>query len=120
MKTSKQIQDEIDFLKNNFKALYPNRQLLSNIKDGKRIAFLTLCQRYVEMTPSLSDESIRQEIDRLQKRIELISGRLGFYIEEIKKKQSGVSEKSARSSFEKEFDIKGMKRQVKTLKYILQ
>jgi hypothetical protein len=43
MKTSKQMQDEIDFLKNNFKALHPNRQLLSNTKDGKRIAFLTLC-----------------------------------------------------------------------------
>ena len=115
MRTEKQINDEIEFVRNNFRSLNPGRKLESGSKDGKHIAFLHQCAAYVSSTSTLSDDILNRQLSDLTRRMKAANDGMNKYLSE----NEYASKSKVRGMFEKEFGLKQMRLQIKTIKYLL-
>jgi len=114
MKTLKQLQDRrVQIEKMNYKEL-SNKEIR---KLEKELSNLIYCIQYLETSPR--QEFIESEIIRVEKRIETVESDQ-YYAQWINaNKDKHDSLKDPRKSFENEFDLTTLKKQLKTLKFIL-
>jgi hypothetical protein len=80
---------------------------------GKKVKFLTLCQKYLESNPS--EEFCKGEVVRLNQRLALINDTFP----QDKAFATLLEEKKFKKEFNKEWGVPHLKEQVKTLKFLL-
>ena len=110
MKTLKQVQDKIKNIveeNKNLGVLDPKRKRVN-----LNLNLLRQVEKYLLSTPT--EEFIKREIENLELKLTVINERK----EEYKQMYDKLSENEINSYFEKEYNIKTMKKQLKVLKYI--
>lgn len=113
MKSTEQIQNEIDELRVQIGAAKTDRQ---NKKISDKIAELKGLKLYIESKPS--ETFIKSEIERIEKSIERVIDPENFKI--WRRSQDHSDQAKLKTQYNKELGLSTLKSQLKTLNYLLQ